>query len=168
LEFSDEEQAENNSVEKLENDAEEQLHTVEEQKVENDTEKQPCIAEIQQTEEEDEEFHDFPSEYSSGHSTPETEPSALEFTMEKLFEMMRDGFHGCSADEHTLQLQELVTRDAANHHGLGALFSTPTFPSVHSLSEYITSSASISPHLSPMGGYVLWHSRRRTRSPASG
>ena len=84
---------------------------------------------LEERDEEEDEFHDFRSEHSSGYNTPEAEPSALDFTAEKLFRMMEDGFYGCSVD---------VTRHSNNHHGLEALFSDPTFPSILSLSEYIT------------------------------
>lgn len=120
-------------VEQNEN-AETQLHAVEEQQTEEEYEGQPHPVEEQS----EDEFHDFPSEHSSGHSTPEPELSALEFTVEKLFEMMQEGFHGCSADEHAVQLQTHITGCADNHHGLDALFSDPAFPSVLSLPEYIT------------------------------
>ena len=65
---------------------------------------QPYTAGEQQLEEEDEEgdeFHDFPSENSSGYGTSEAERSVLDFTAEKLFKIMKEGFHGCSTDEHT-------------------------------------------------------------------
>jgi hypothetical protein len=57
--------------------------------------------------------------------------------VEKLFEMIQGGLHGCSVDEHTAELQEHVRGNANNHHGLDALFSDPTFPSVLPLSEFI-------------------------------
>src|ERR1700733_6045309 len=81
---------------------------------------------LEERDEEEDEFHDFRSEHSSGYNTPEAEPSALDFTAEKLFRIMEDGFYGCSVD---------VTRHSNNHHGLEALFSDPTFPSILSLSE---------------------------------
>jgi hypothetical protein len=40
-------------------------------------------------------FCDFESEHSSHYHTPELEPSALEFTVEKLFDMIQNGFPGC-------------------------------------------------------------------------
>jgi hypothetical protein len=93
---------------------------------------------LEEGDEEEDEFHDFRSKHLSGYNTPEAEPLALDFTAEKPFKMMEDGFYGCSVDEHIEQLQEHVTRHSNNHHGLEALFSDPTFPSVLSLSEYIT------------------------------
>jgi hypothetical protein len=142
-----EEQAENNDTEEQPYGVEEPPHTMEEQQVgegdeeqsHNNIEEQQLEEEEEKEKEEDDIFYDFPSEHSSGQNTPEAEPSALDFTTEKLFQMMQEGFHGCSIDEHTLRLQEHVRRYANNHHGLDTLFSDPTFPSVLSLSEYITS-----------------------------
>lgn len=54
--------------------------------------------------EEEDSFHGIESEHSS-HHTPEPEPSVLEFTVEKLFDMIQNGFHGYLSDEHTKKLQ---------------------------------------------------------------
>jgi hypothetical protein len=50
-------------------------------------------------------FHDIESEHSSHYHTPEPEPSALKFTVEKLFDMIQNGFHGYPSDEHARKLQ---------------------------------------------------------------
>lgn len=133
-----EEQAEDNGTEEQPSGVEETSHTMEEEQVE---EEQVEEEDEEQAEEdkEDDIFYDLPSEHSSGYNTPEIEASAVDFTMEKLFQMMQEGFHGCSIDEHTLQLQEHLRKYPNNHHGLDTLFSDPTFPSVLSLSEYVTS-----------------------------
>lgn len=89
-------------------------------------------------EDEEEIFYDFLSEHSSNHSTPEPELSALDFTADKVFEMMQEGCHGCSGEDHTVQLQQHLARHGENHHGLNALFAHPRFYSVLPLSEFIT------------------------------
>jgi len=68
----------------------------------------------------------------------EPEPSALESTVEKLFDMIQDGFHGCPVDEHAQKLQQHITQHGDNHHSLNQLFSDPAFPSVVQLSGFLT------------------------------
>jgi len=143
VEDDDEELEINNNNELLEvNEIIEQFNIVAAPPIENHVEERPHIIEapaaVEDDDEEDDEFHDFPSEHSSGHSTPEAEPSALEFTVEKLVDTILDGLHGCAAEDHTQRLEAHVARDPDNHHGLDALFADPTFPSVLSFSDYIT------------------------------
>ena len=70
--------------------------------------------------------------------TEAAEPSALETTVEKLFDMIYNGFHGCPADEHAQKLQQHITQHGDNHHGLSQLFSDPAFPSVIRFSDFLT------------------------------
>lgn len=84
-----------------------------------------------------------PSPAISSFSPPtdaslEPEPSALETTVEKLFDMIHDGFHGCPVEEHAQKLQQHITQYGDNHHGLSQLFSDPAFPSVIRLSDFLT------------------------------
>ena len=53
--------------------------------------------------------------------------------------MLHDGVHGCSTEEHTVKLQQHITRHGNNHHSLDQSFSDPSFPSVLPLSGFLTS-----------------------------
>jgi hypothetical protein len=70
--------------------------------------------------EEEDSFHDIESEHSSHYHTPEPEPSALEFTVEKLFHMIQNGFHGAF---------QMSIPESSNNMA-SQLFSDPAFPSV--------------------------------------
>jgi hypothetical protein len=56
---------------------------------------------VVEDDDEENKFYDFPSEYSSDYNTLEAEPSALEFTTEKLFNTIFDGFHDYAAEDYT-------------------------------------------------------------------
>lgn len=62
------------------------------------------------------------------HST--SEMSTLNYTLEKLYTQIVDGFHGCSQDDHARAMQDHVDQGGDNHQSLDEIFNDPTFPSV--------------------------------------
>ena len=86
-------------------------------------------------------IHDFASEHSYHTSDTEsdvTDIPAHDYTVQKLYEQLQGGFHGCSQERHEEQLQEHLQHAGDNHYSLGNLFNDRSFPSVLGLPELIS------------------------------
>jgi hypothetical protein len=75
---------------------------------------------------------------ASNDTEDESELSAYNYTVQKLYEQLYGGFHGCSTEQHDQCLQEHVQQAGDNHHGLDDIFNDPTFPSVLGLPGMIS------------------------------
>lgn len=64
--------------------------------------------------------------------------TAHDFVVEKLYDELVRGFHGCTEEEHNEDRRRHMIDAGENHHGLGATFSDDSFPSVLGLQEMIT------------------------------
>ena len=64
--------------------------------------------------------------------------AAHEHVVEKLFEQLQGGFHGCTRDEHDEKHQDHMNALGDDHHSLGEIFNDRSFPSVLGLPEMIT------------------------------
>ena len=85
--------------------------------------------------------YDFVSEHSEHPDADEEsddEVSAHDYTVQKLYNQLQGGHHGCSVEEHEEQLHEHMNAGGNNHHGLNDIFNDPAFPSVLALSELIS------------------------------
>lgn len=88
---------------------------------------------------EDSTYH-FASEHSGDgdHEDDSGEISAQEHTLQKLYDQLQGGHHGCPPEQHDEQLREHVAAVGDDHHGLGDIFNDPDFPSVLALSDVIS------------------------------
>jgi hypothetical protein len=68
----------------------------------------------------------------------EQEISAEDFVIQKLYDELIHGFHGCTEEEHFTQHQTHLSDAGDNHHGMGAMFNDDAFPSVLGLQDMIT------------------------------
>lgn len=84
--------------------------------------------------------YDFASEVSEGDSSNESdvEISAHDYTVQKLYEELYGGFHGCSAEKHAEERSQHMQEAGHNHHGLDEIFNDATFPSVIRLPELMS------------------------------
>ncbi|KIV98358.1 uncharacterized protein PV09_09804 [Verruconis gallopava] len=84
--------------------------------------------------------YDFVSEVSEGDSSGESEAeiSAHEYTVQKLYEELQGGFHGCSAEQHEEGHRQHMQEAGDNHHGLDEIFNDQTFPSVIKLPDFMS------------------------------
>lgn len=64
--------------------------------------------------------------------------AALGFVVQKLYEQLVYGFHGCTDEEHNEDRRRHLIHAGDNHHGLAEIFNDNTFPSVLGLQEMIT------------------------------
>lgn len=86
-------------------------------------------------------FQDFVSERSSQSDDDTNEPvdmSADDYTIDKLYEELQHGFHGCTEDEHNEKLREHMEAAGGRHHELNEVFNDVNFPSVLGLVDMIT------------------------------
>jgi len=91
--------------------------------------------------EEETSTYDFTSKHSDHTSDTESdiiETSAHEHAVQKLYEQLQGGFHGCSQERHQEQLQEHLDQAGDNHHSLDDIHNDPSFPSVLGLTELIS------------------------------
>ena len=89
---------------------------------------------------EEDSVHNFASEHSA-HSDDESESgeiSAQDHTLQKLYEQLQEGHHGCSSEQHDDQLRQHRDAVGDDHHGLDDIFNDPTFPSVLALPDLIS------------------------------
>lgn len=82
----------------------------------------------------------FQSEHSSllSEDSEDDEVTPLEFVVQKLYEELVHGFHGCTEEEHNEHRRRHLIDVGDNHHGLAEMFNDNTFPSVLGLQEMIT------------------------------
>jgi len=98
--------------------------------------------------------YSFVSEHSeSEHPDNEesTEISAHDFMVQKLYEQLQGGFHGCPEEQHEAQLgQHMQVIGEDDHHGLNDIFNDPSFPSVLALQDMISpNTLAQQPHPTP-------------------
>jgi hypothetical protein len=79
---------------------------------------------------------EHPSLGSEGGDVDET--TAHEFVVQKLYDELVQGFHGCTEEEHNEDRRQHMIEVGENHHGLGETFNDDSFPSVLGLQEMIT------------------------------
>jgi hypothetical protein len=75
---------------------------------------------------------------TSNEEADEIEITVLDYTVQKLYEQLQGGFHGCSSEQHDEQLLEHIEQAGDNHHGLGDIFNDERFPSVLALPDLIS------------------------------
>lgn len=95
----------------------------------------------QQIVDEETSIYHFASEHLDHTSDTEsdvTEIPAHDHTVQKLYEQLQDGFHGCSQEQHKKQLQEHLEHAGDNHYSLSDIFNDRSFPSVLGLPELIS------------------------------
>jgi hypothetical protein len=87
----------------------------------------------------------FESEQSHHSSEAERDPNliraespARDYAVEKLYDQLQGGFHGCTSEQHEEALRQHLHTAGDNHHDLNELFNDATFPSVLSLPRFIT------------------------------
>lgn len=82
----------------------------------------------------------FQSEHSPlhGEDSEDDEATPLEFVVQKLYEELVHGFHGCTEEEHDEHRRRHLIDVGDNHHSLAEMFNDDTFPSVLGLQEMIT------------------------------
>jgi hypothetical protein len=68
----------------------------------------------------------------------ESEISAHNYAVQKLYKQLYGGFQGYSTEQHEQCLQEHLQQARDNHHGLNDIFNDPTFPSVLGLPGMIS------------------------------
>lgn len=66
------------------------------------------------------------------------ETTAHDFVVQKLYDELVQGFHGCTQDEHHEDSRRHMADAGENHHGLSEVFNDNSFPSVLGLQEMIT------------------------------
>lgn len=66
------------------------------------------------------------------------EVTAHEFVVQKLYDELVNGFHGCTNEEHNEDRRRHLIDAGDNHHSLEEMFNDDTFPSVLGLQEMIT------------------------------
>jgi hypothetical protein len=54
---------------------------------------------------------------------------ARDYTLEKIYQQLREGLHGCSPEEHTRAREQHNAAVGENHHGLDEVFNDIDFPS---------------------------------------
>ena len=89
---------------------------------------------------EEDSLYSFASEHSA-HSDDEIEggeSSAQDHTLQKLYEQLQEGHHGCSPEHHDDQLRQHRDAVGDDHHRLDDIFNDPTFPSVLALPDLIS------------------------------
>ena len=67
---------------------------------------------------------------ASSDSEDDSEISDHDYAVQKLYEQLYGGFHGCSTEQHEQRLQQHLQDAGDNHHGLDGIFNDPAFPSV--------------------------------------
>src|SRR5579871_5616969 len=87
--------------------------------------------------------YSFVSEHSeSEHADNDEEPteiSAHDFMVQRLYQQLQGGFHGCPEEQHEAQLgQHMQVIGEEDHHGLNDIFNDPSFPSVLALPGMIS------------------------------
>ena len=86
--------------------------------------------------------YDFVSEISEAEDVNEgeveVEISAHDYTVEKLYEELHGGFHGCSPEEHAEARSQHMQDAGNNHHGLDEISNDAAFPSVIRLPELMS------------------------------
>lgn len=83
---------------------------------------------------------EFASEHS-GHEDSEDEtepPSSLEVIVEKLYDQLIGGHHGCTAEEHDIKMAEHMRTAEGDHHSLDEIFNDDSFPSVIELGSMLS------------------------------
>lgn len=60
----------------------------------------------------------------------DAEASALDYTVQKLYQQFQIGHNGCPAEQHQTQLDQHMDAVDDDHHGLNDIFNDPDFPSV--------------------------------------
>jgi hypothetical protein len=82
----------------------------------------------------------FASEHTSSHTEEGDvyETTAHDFVVQKLYDELVQGFHGCTRDEHHEDSRRHMADAGENHYGLGEIFNDDSFPSVLGLQEMIT------------------------------
>jgi hypothetical protein len=92
---------------------------------------------IDNTEEQEDDLMPDTNGMHDTEDSPE-EISALDHTIEKLYQQLQDGFHGCSAKQHEEQLSRHTQSVAEDDYkSLDEVFNVPTFPSVLQHSGFI-------------------------------
>jgi hypothetical protein len=66
------------------------------------------------------------------------EVSALDHTVQKLYQQFQLGHNGCSSAQHLEQLQQHMNAVGNDHYDLNSLFNDPNFPSVLMLPDFIS------------------------------
>lgn len=85
--------------------------------------------------------YSFLSEHSAhpiNVESDDVEISAHDHAVQKLYEQLQDGFHGCSLEQHEERLREHIEQSGDNHYGLNDIFNDPSFPSVLGLPDLIS------------------------------
>jgi hypothetical protein len=84
--------------------------------------------------------YSFASERSAhtGDEDESVEISAHDYTVQKLYDQLQGGFHGCSVEQHEEKLHEHIEAVGEDHHGLNDIFNDPSFPSVLALPDLIS------------------------------
>jgi len=82
----------------------------------------------------------FASEHASLHTEGGDvyETTAHDIVVQKLYDELVQGFHGCTEEEHREDSRRHMADAGENHHGLGEVFNDDSFPSVLGLQEMIT------------------------------
>jgi hypothetical protein len=80
----------------------------------------------------------FVSARSSHSDEEEEEIAAHDYTVQKLYEQLHGGFHGCSEEQHREKLHEHSEAAGENHHSLNEIFNDRNFPSVLGLADMIS------------------------------
>jgi hypothetical protein len=68
----------------------------------------------------------------------DNEVSALDHTVQKLYEQFQRGHHGCSPEQHREELNQHINTVGNDHYGLNDIFNDPNFPSVLALPDLIS------------------------------
>jgi hypothetical protein len=82
----------------------------------------------------------FVPEHASLHieEGDNAETTAHDFVVEKLYDELVQGFHGCTEEDHHEDRRRHIVDAGENHHGLEEIFNDNSFPSVLGLQEMIT------------------------------
>jgi hypothetical protein len=78
------------------------------------------------------------SDSESSNESEDSNINAHNFTIQKLYEQLQGGFHGCSIEQHEEKLQEHIEQAGENHYGLGDVFNDENFPSVLPIPELVS------------------------------
>ena len=85
------------------------------------------------------------SAFTSDHSTPDGEESdedveisALDYTVQKLYQQFQIGHDGCTSEQHQEKLDQYINAVGNDHYGLNDIFNDPSFPSVLALPDLIS------------------------------
>lgn len=76
--------------------------------------------------------------HSESFAHDQDEADAHDFVVDKLYDQLVHGFHGCTEEQHRDSHRRHVADAGDNHYGLHEVFNDNTFPSVLELQEMIT------------------------------